>query len=70
MHVETMNFSGLAKKSSKTEKNDKGKFKKKKRFGIRIRVHDIFDFALDTSYESLFTNVVIFKSKYWCVKSN
>lgn len=31
--VETMNFSGLQKRSTKTEKNDKGKFKKKKRFG-------------------------------------
>ena len=36
IYVETMNFSGLAKKSSKTEKNDKGKFKKKKRFGKSI----------------------------------
>lgn len=33
IYVETMNFSGLQKRSSKTEKNDKGKFKKKKRFG-------------------------------------
>lgn len=32
-YVETMNFKGLQKKSSKTEKNDKGKFKRKKRFG-------------------------------------
>ncbi len=31
--VETMNFSGLQRRSKKTEKNDKGKFKKKKRFG-------------------------------------
>lgn len=31
--VETMNFSRLQKRSTKTEKNDKGKFKKKKRFG-------------------------------------
>ena len=28
-----MNFSGLQRRSKKTEKNDKGKFKKKKRFG-------------------------------------
>lgn len=33
IYVETMHFSGLAKKSSKTEKNDNGKYKKKKRFG-------------------------------------
>jgi hypothetical protein len=33
IYVETMNFSGLQKKLTKTEKNDKGKFKKKKRFG-------------------------------------
>lgn len=32
-YVETMNFSGLQRRSIKTEKNDKGKFKKKKRFG-------------------------------------
>ena len=31
--VEHMNFSGLQKRSKSTEKNDKGKFKKKKRFG-------------------------------------
>jgi len=31
--VETMNFKGLQSRSKKTEKNDKGKFKKKKRFG-------------------------------------
>ena len=36
VYVETMNFSGLAKKSTKTEKNDKGRFKKKKRFGKSI----------------------------------
>ena len=34
--VETMNFSGLQRRSKKTEKNDKGKFKKKKRFGKSI----------------------------------
>lgn len=32
-YVETMNYKGLQKRSKKTEKNDKGKFKKKKRFG-------------------------------------
>lgn len=31
--VEEMNFKGLQKRSKKTEKNDKGKFKGKKRFG-------------------------------------
>ena len=31
--VETMNFAGLQRRSKKTEKNDKGKFKRKKRFG-------------------------------------
>lgn len=36
IYVETMNFSGLAKKSTKTEKNDEGRFKKKKRFGKSI----------------------------------
>lgn len=36
IYVETMNFSGLAKKSTKTEKNDKGKFKRKKQFGKTI----------------------------------
>lgn len=36
IYVETMNFSGLAKKSTKTEKNDKGRFKRKKRFGKSI----------------------------------
>ena len=33
IYVETMNYAGLQKRAKKTEKNDKGKFKKKKRFG-------------------------------------
>ena len=33
VYVEKMNFAGLQKRSKNTEKNDKGKFKKKKRFG-------------------------------------
>lgn len=36
IYVETMNFSKLAKKSAKTEKNKQGKFKRKKRFGKSI----------------------------------
>lgn len=33
VYVEKMSFKGLQKHQAKTEKNDKGKFKKKKRFG-------------------------------------
>lgn len=33
IYVETMNFKGLQRRVKKTEKNDKGKFTKKKRFG-------------------------------------
>lgn len=33
VYVEKMNFSGLQKRVKNTEKNDKGKFKRKKRFG-------------------------------------
>lgn len=33
VYVEQMNFAGLQKKATKTEKNDSGKFKRKKRFG-------------------------------------
>ena len=33
IYVETMNYSALKKRSEKTEKNDKGKYKSKKRFG-------------------------------------
>lgn len=33
VYVEKMNFSGLQKRAENTEKNDKGKFKRKKRFG-------------------------------------
>ena len=36
VYVETMNFSELAKKSTKTEKNEQGRFKRKKRFGKSI----------------------------------
>lgn len=35
-YVENMNFSGLQKRSTKTEKNENGKFKRKKRFGKSI----------------------------------
>ena len=35
--VEKMSFAGLAKKAKKTERNKKGKFKKKKRFGKSIQ---------------------------------
>jgi len=33
IYVETMNYAGLQRRAKKTEKNDKGKFKRKKRFG-------------------------------------
>ena len=33
VYVEKMNFAGLGRRAKNTEKNDKGKFKKKKRFG-------------------------------------
>ena len=36
IYVEKMNFQGLAKRSTKTEKNDKDRFKRKKRFGKSI----------------------------------
>ena len=36
IYVEMMNFQGLAKGSTKTEKNDNGRFKRKKRFGKSI----------------------------------
>lgn len=36
IYVEKMNFQGLAKRSTKAEKNDKGRFKQKKRFGKSI----------------------------------
>ncbi|ONI43903.1 transposase [Candidatus Epulonipiscium fishelsonii] len=36
IYVETMNFKGLQKKVKKTDKNEKGKYKKKKRFGKSI----------------------------------
>ena len=37
VYVEDMNFKGLQKRSKKTEKNEKGKIKQKKRFGKSIR---------------------------------
>ena len=36
IYVEKMNFQGLAKRSTKTEKNEHGRFKQKKRFGKSI----------------------------------
>lgn len=33
IYVEQMNFKGLQKRAKKTEKNERGKFKRKKRFG-------------------------------------
>jgi len=55
--VESMSFKGLQKRSKKTEKNDKGKFKRKKRFGKSIgnkapaMLLEIIDRKLD--YENL-----------------
>lgn len=37
--VEDMNWSALSKRAQKTEKNEKGKFKKKKRFGKSVSNH-------------------------------
>lgn len=39
IHIEQMDWQALAKRSKKTEKNDKGKYKKKKRFGKSISNH-------------------------------
>ena len=36
IYVEKMNFQGLSKRATKTEKNEKGRFKRKKRFGKSI----------------------------------
>ena len=36
VYVEKMNFAGLGKRAKKTEKNEKGRFKRKKRFGKTI----------------------------------
>ena len=36
VYVEKMNFAGLRRRAKKTEKNEKGKFKRKKRFGKSI----------------------------------
>lgn len=36
IYVEKMNFQGLSKRATKTEKNDNGKFKRKKRFGKSV----------------------------------
>ena len=36
IYVEKMNFQGLAKKSTKTGKNERGRFKRKKRFGRSV----------------------------------
>lgn len=38
MYVEKMNFAGLQKRAKKTEKNDKGKFMRKKRFGKSLAI--------------------------------
>jgi len=49
-YVETMSFKGLQKRSKKTEKNDKGKFKSKKRFGKSLgsKAPSMFLSMLDT----------------------
>ncbi|QST02496.1 transposase (plasmid) [Pontibacillus sp. ALD_SL1] len=54
-YVETMNFKGLQKKSSKTEKNKKGKFKRKKRFGKSIgnKAPSMFLTLLEQKLEAL-----------------
>ena len=39
IHIEQMDWQAIAKRSKKTEKNDKGRYKKKKRFGKSISNH-------------------------------
>ena len=39
IHIEQMDWQALAKRSKKTEKNDKGRYKKKKRYGKSISNH-------------------------------
>ena len=55
IYVETMNYAGLQKRAKKTEKNDKGKFKKKKRFGK----------SLSNKAPSMLLSIIDRKLKYY-----
>lgn len=54
-YVENMNYKGLQARSKKTEKNEKGKFKKKKRFGK----------SLANKAPSMFLTLLRQKLSYW-----
>lgn len=55
IYVEQMNFAGLQKRAKNTEKNEKGKFKKKKRFGK----------SLANSAPSMLMTIIDRKLKYF-----
>ena len=56
VYVEKMNFSGLGKRAKNTEKNDKGKFKRKKRFGK----------SLANKAPSMLLTIIGRKLRYFC----
>lgn len=69
-YVEEMNFHGLQKRSNKTEKNEKGKFKRKKRFGKSIAncAPSIFLSILSRKLEDLGSTLI--KIDTWSAKAS
>ena len=65
IYVEEMNFQGLQKRSKNTEKNDKGKFKKKKRFGKSLgnRAPAMLISIIDRKLKSFGTEIIKINTK-------
>jgi hypothetical protein len=70
VYVETMNFKGLQKRAKKTEKNEKGKFKRKKRFGKSIanKAPAMLLEIVDRKLKSYGTQ--LYKVNTWSVKAS
>ena len=65
IYVEEMNFQGLQKRSKNTEKNDEGKFKKKKRFGKSLgnRAPAMLISIIDRKLKSFGTEIIKINTK-------
>lgn len=58
-HIEKMNFKALQKRANNTELNEKGKFKKKKRFGKSLSIHSPSQFISILKRKASYYNYVI-----------
>jgi len=70
IYVESMNFKGLVKRAKKTEINEKGKFKRKKRFGKSILRKSPAMFLSILNQKLGYQNKILHKINTWKVKAS